>query len=82
MKIVTMLEFRKDAAQVLNWLQQGKETVRLTYRGKPVADLLPITEQDVDRPPGNDPFYRLPQRAVDGVGLTNQQMDALIYGQP
>ena len=34
-----------------------------------------------DTPPEDDPFYRLPDLAVDaGDNLTNQEMDEAIYG--
>ena len=80
MKTVTMLEFRRDAARVLRWLQGGREVVRLTYRGRAVADLTPVAATARARPPASDPFYRLPQLAVSASGLTNAEIDRTVYG--
>ena len=82
MKTVSMLEFRRDAAKVLRWLRLGKQTIRLTYRGQPVADLVPVKPDLKRRPPRNDPFYMLPEIAVDGQPLSNREMDRLLYEQP
>ena len=82
MKTVSMLEFRRDAARVLGWLKTGKEIVRLTYRGQAIADLVPVKNEEMKRPPKNDPFYRLAESATDGSGLTNDEIDRLIYEQP
>ncbi|HMC27431.1 MAG TPA: hypothetical protein VKM56_06520 [Verrucomicrobiae bacterium] len=82
MKTVSMLEFRRDAAKVLRLLRLGKETIRLTYRGQAVADLVPVKPDLKKRPPRNDPFYRLPEIAIDGQPLTNRDIDRLLYEQP
>jgi antitoxin (DNA-binding transcriptional repressor) of toxin-antitoxin stability system len=82
MKTVTMLEFRKDAAKVLRWLARGDGNVRLTYRGRPVADLVPVQAGSANRPACDDPFYRLGEWAVEGANLTNEAIDRLLYEQP
>lgn len=75
MKRVTMLEFRKNALQIVKGVQQG-QPVMLTYRGEPVARLEPP-----ESAPQTDPFYTLADLA-DGSGksLTNQQIDETLYG--
>lgn len=77
-----MLEFRQRVGQILDSLQRGKETIRLTYRGKPVADLVPVKPPKSRRPPENDPFYRIIEHAgPEGGDLTNQEIDRIVYGQ-
>ena len=77
MKTVTMLEFRKDAEKILRQVQQGERLV-LTYRGKPVIRLEPITGETANE---DDPFYALYRYAEDtGEALSNRDMDAIIYG--
>ena len=82
MKMVSMLEFRRDAARVLRLLNKSKETVRLTYRGEAIADLVPVRSGTRKRPPRDDPFYRLPEIAIKGQPLTNREIDRLLYEQP
>ena len=82
MKTVTMLEFRRDAAKVLRWLARGAGSVRLTYRGQPVADLIPVQANAAPRPPQDDPFYRLNEWTVKGANLTNADMDQILYERP
>lgn len=76
MQTVSMLEFRKDAEQIIRQIQTGKRLI-LTYRGKPVARLEPILETAVD---ADDLFYRL-YHLADGEGqsLSNSEMDAILY---
>ena len=51
----------------------------LTYRGRPVARLEPYTES---APPADDPIYRLAESSVDqGESLSNEEIDAIVYGQ-
>ena len=76
-----MLEFRRDAARVLRWLRTGKEIVRLTYRGEAVADLVPVRKKPIQRPPSDDPFYRIAELAGKGKGLSNEEIDRLVYEQ-
>ena len=81
MKSVTMLEFRRRAGRILGSLQGG-EAIRLTYRGKAVADLVPVKAPKADRPPKDDPFYRILTHAVgEGEDLTNREIDRILYGE-
>lgn len=77
MKTITMLEFRKQAGRIVQQLERG-ERFLLTYRGRPVARLEPARDEAV---PADDPFYDL--LVIDdpnGSSLTNEQIDAVIYG--
>ena len=76
MKTVSMLEFRKNALEIVKGVQRGQRVV-LTYRGEPMARLEPPESS----PQADDPFYTLADLA-DGSGksLTNRQIDEAIYG--
>ncbi len=41
MKLISMLEFRKNAAKIIRWSKQGKRMI-ITYRGRPAIRLEPI----------------------------------------
>lgn len=76
MKTISMLEFRKDAEQIIRQVQAGERLV-LTYRGKPVARLEPVLETVAD---ASDRFYTLYQLAdQEGMSLTNKEIDEIIY---
>ena len=78
MSTVSMVELRRDAAAVLQRVGRGERLV-LTYRGRPAARLEPFTES---APPADDPIYRLAEVSADrGDSLTNEEMDAIVYGQ-
>jgi antitoxin (DNA-binding transcriptional repressor) of toxin-antitoxin stability system len=76
MKTITMLEFRKNAGKIIRWSQQGQR-MTVTYRGKPVMKIEPIS---FEKGSADDPFYNLGLLA-DGSGgsLSNEAMDKLIY---
>lgn len=77
-----MLEFRQHAAKILDSLKARKETIRLTYRGKAVADLVPVPNANTRRPSPDDPFYRIIESgSTDGEDLTNPEIDRILYGQ-
>ncbi len=77
MKTVSLLEFRKKARTVLNCVKRGQSVV-LTYRGKPVARLEPMTSRSAPEP---DPFYSLDRlAAVGGESLSNDEIDRAVYG--
>ena len=78
MKTVTVLEFRKNAKKIIQWVTQGQKLM-MTYRGKPVARIEPLND---DTPNTNDPFYLLPQHAIDeGADLSNKDMDRILYDE-
>ena len=77
MKSVTLLEFRQQAQAVLAQVQKG-QGVLLTYRGKPVARLEPVTNRSAS---SDDPFYTLDQLADDRAeSLANDEVDRVVYG--
>lgn len=76
-KTVSLLEFRQKAQAVLSYVQKG-QGVLLTYRGKPVARLEPVTTRSAGP---EDPFYSLNRLAdVRGKSLTNDEIDRVVYG--
>ena len=80
MQTITMLTFRKKAADVLRRVGQG-QTVTLTYRGRPSVRLEPVRRPLAAKRGAVDSFYTLDRLATgSGASLTNEQMDELIYG--
>ncbi len=76
MDTITMVEFRKDAGDIVERVKSGEELV-LSYRGKPVMRLEPIQDDRVSK---DDPFYHLPEMAVDeGDSVSNEEIDRIIY---
>ena len=74
-----MLEFRRHAASILRKARQGKRFI-LTYRGKPVLRLEPV--RAAGEVSEDDPIYSLGRIAeVRGKKLTNEQIDAIVYGK-
>lgn len=72
-----MVEFRHRAAEILEAVRRGRRMV-LTYRGRPVIRLEPISDE---APAEDDPFYRLADLADPrGAALTNEEIDETIYG--
>lgn len=73
-----MLEFRRQTDSVLRRLRNG-ERLMLTYRGRPVARLEPVSAGPLT---ADDPFYTLDQIADDNAPpLTNEEMDRAVYGE-
>lgn len=81
MKIVTMLEFRKNAEGVLRRVARGERLV-LSHRGIPAARLDPLT----NRPATDlacDPFLSIGGRALPSPkGKTQHaEIDHFLYGR-
>ena len=55
MHILPLSEFRANASAMLDLVEQG-ETVRILRHGKPVADLVPVS----DAAPAKVPSWKLP----------------------
>lgn len=73
-----MVELRQQADAVLKRVSQG-QSFELTYRGKVVARLEPVATQKLT---ADDKFYKLADYADEsGDSLTNQQIDAILYGE-
>ncbi len=78
MKSISVLEFRQRAKSILASIQKGN-SVTLTYRGKPVARLEPISQKSAD---GEDPIYQLGNLATsEGESITNSEIDRIVYGE-
>ena len=77
MKRVSMLEFRKNALDVIRQMQKGQRVV-LTYRGEPVARLEPLAPQGVS---SDDPVFCLAELAdAAAEGMSNRDIDQVVYG--
>ncbi|MBI4614748.1 MAG: hypothetical protein HY720_14145 [Planctomycetes bacterium] len=77
MRQVSIVEFRKHAAEVIERLRRGERLV-LTHRRKPIAQLEPIRPGN---PSDRDPFYALDRLADATAGaLSNDQIERAIYG--
>lgn len=81
MKMVTMLQFRRDAEGVLRRVARGERLV-LSHRGKPAARLEPLAragQGDLE----NDPFLSAGRRAKPSPkGKTrHQDIDRILYGR-
>ena len=74
---VTMLEMRKSARQILNKVGKG-ETLLLTYRGKPIAEIHPVVKDDaISR---DDPFYKITELTTGDIKpLSNEEIDKVLY---
>lgn len=73
---ISMLEFRRDAEAILRKIQSGQRMV-LTYRGKPVARLEPVSPQADS---ADDPFYQLASLADSKAEpLSNAEIDEILY---
>ncbi len=72
-----MLDFRLNTEHIIMQVQKGQRMI-LTRRGKPVARLEPIDDQEPDT---DDPFYSITDLAVEGASLSNKQIDEILYGQ-
>ena len=72
-----MVELQRDAEGILQRVGRGEGLV-LAYRGQPAARLEPIAESNT---PADDTIFRLAELSVDqGGSLTNEEMDAIVYG--
>jgi len=81
MKMVTMLEFRKDAEGILRRVAKG-ERFLLSHRGRPAARLEPIvTNGHGDS--GTDPFLTIGQRALPSpkAKTRHADIDKILYGR-
>lgn len=77
MDSVSMVEFRRDAERIIGRVRRGQR-ILLTYRGRPVVRLEPVSEAEAGP---DDPFYSLSRLANDrGESLSNAEMDRTVYG--
>jgi prevent-host-death family protein len=82
-KTITLLEFRKNAAAILDRIESGEECL-LTRRGKPSVRLVPAVAPETDKLTDEDPVNHLGDyvgRAKDAKStLSNEEIDRLVYG--
>lgn len=77
METVTLVEFRRSAAEVIARVQRGERIV-LTRRGEPVMRLEPILGPEPD---AGDPMYHLHEGAAEGgETLDDREIDRIVYG--
>ena len=73
MRTLPLSEFRANASAMLDLVEQG-ETVRIMRHGKPVADLVPVSNnQPVRVPSWKQPFE--PVQLPPGVSLSQAVLD-------
>ena len=58
MKLVTFTEFRKRASSLITEVEQG-EVLLVIRHGRPVAEVIPYTGQNKDKPAWKRPGLRL-----------------------
>ena len=81
MRTITLLELKRNTSSIIREVNQGKRML-LNYRGKPAIQLTPLPSAEKHtRPNEIDPFYSLVDIAAkNGVGLSNEAIDKLLYG--
>ncbi len=73
MKTLPLSEFRANVSATLDWVEQGR-SVRIMRHGRPVADLVPVREQDDNRLPSwKQPFAPVHMRP--GASLSRAVRD-------
>ena len=79
METVTMLDFRRNAGKIIRRAVSG-ERMLLSYRGKAVLRIEPVTAKD-GKQFADDPFFRITEIACkDNNGdLSNEEIDRAIY---
>jgi len=77
MTTVSIQEMRFEFAKVKRALERGEELL-LTFRNRPLARLSPVSPQ---RPSmASDPALHFGEQAEDLPVLSNEQIDAALYG--
>jgi antitoxin (DNA-binding transcriptional repressor) of toxin-antitoxin stability system len=71
-------EMRFQFGRILQAVKAGR-SLTLTYRNKPLASIVPLKPHAEISP--HDPVFRLHELAEPIGPLTNEEMDAAIYGQ-
>ena len=80
MKTITMLDLRLHSREMMERLRRG-EHLRLTYRNKRIATLVP--ENEPVAAAADDPIRHLDKLADSTLPpMTNGEIDQLLYGEP
>jgi prevent-host-death family protein len=77
-KTISVPQLRRELPKVIRSLAKSGESIRVTYRGKPVADMVPVKTRS-KRPSRDDAFYNICEMAADGPRLTNADIDLTLY---
>jgi antitoxin (DNA-binding transcriptional repressor) of toxin-antitoxin stability system len=77
MTTVSIQEIRFEFAKVRRALERGEELL-LTFRNRPLARLSPVAPRQTL--PERDPALDFGEHADDLRTLTNEQIDAALYG--
>jgi antitoxin (DNA-binding transcriptional repressor) of toxin-antitoxin stability system len=80
MKTISMLELRSKGREVVKRLDRG-ERLELTYRGRKVATMEPALRKKSSTIPADDPILEFLKRAEPLGGLTNEDIDQVLYGR-
>jgi antitoxin (DNA-binding transcriptional repressor) of toxin-antitoxin stability system len=79
MKTISMLELRSKGRDIVKRLDRG-ERLELTYRGRKVAVMEPAVSKKSTPIPADDPIFAFLERAEPLGGLTNEDIDQVLYG--
>jgi antitoxin (DNA-binding transcriptional repressor) of toxin-antitoxin stability system len=77
MTTVSIQEMRFEFGKVRRALERGEELL-LTFRNRPLARLSPVAPRQTL--PEHDPALDFGEQADDLPTLTNEQIDAALYG--
>ncbi len=74
MKTVSFTDFRKNASGFIAEVEHG-ETIILLRRGKPVAEVVPFSEEAKHTPAWKKPRLRLKLQGIDLTSAILQERD-------
>ena len=81
MTSITMLDLRKNSSLLLEKLKR-KEKILLSFRGKPVATIHPISqESDWETDSFLQFINSIPKSGSKKTKLSNEEIDSLVYGK-
>jgi len=81
MTSITMLELRKNSNVLLEKLKR-KEKILLSFRGKPVATIHPISqESDWETDSFLQFINSISKSSSKKTKLSNEEIDSLVYGK-
>lgn len=75
MKILTFTDFRKNASGFITEVEHG-ETLVLLRRGKPVAEVIPFSDETLQKPSWKKPVIRLQIKGSDLSSAILQEREA------
>ena len=75
MKTLTFTDFRKNASGFITEVEHG-ETLVLLRRGKPVAEVIPFSDEALQKPSWKKPVIRLQIKGSDLSSAILQEREA------